>query len=600
MKNSQSSDRTRSVLAVACGGITILVILLIMNRDYPFVGHDYAYFIPRIIDTGLHIRLNGLTIQWYTPSFGGGLPGFPNPQHMQYSVVQVLSLFLNPWVAVLISTAGISIIGYYFFYKFLNQNLELNWMASTLGAMFFIGNGFYIEHLITGMMGYQLFPLFGVILFALTDKRKHYSYTAAIITIIISMMIHQAGFYLIVILVLSLGMTLPLVFLYKPQIINLRYLGWVAVFAVFLIGAVTASKVYAAISFMRHFPRAIFDVYDVSLFQAIMGMAAQLLGVMNIGPVLIAAGHDPGIFTGILIKLTGAEYGIWETDTGLSPVLIVFLLVGLAKAIPHLHRNRLKNRDRSQLLGLILLALAVWVTAEFAMARGMIYSSTKELPILRSLHINIRFVAAFITPLIILGAYQLHNFFLRNQKTSYFLASALLTIISLLSYFSLSSEIHILGFDAGIASSIHQDIQKGRILPVESIADISVWRGFSENASSIKPYEPIFGYDLEEFAPQIHLGKILEVDDGYFNMTNPASLVFPELNGLQPFERFKVSEQDQLEIFLERRQPEWIIPTAQNVLNVVSIIGLILTAAILFWGNVRPNKTRHQNMGHLF
>lgn len=591
MKTIETNERLQNAITLTCGGITILIIIWIMNRDYPLVGHDYAYFIPRLIDTNLHILVNGFTIQWYTPSFGGGLPGFPNPQHMEYSIVQLASLLTNPWLGILMSTAAVSIIGYYFFYKFLNQNLELHWMASTLGAMFFIGNGFYIEHLITGMMGYQLFPLFGVMLFALTDKRKHYLYTAAIIAIIISMMIHQAGFYLIVILVLSLGITLPLIFLYKPQIIDLTRLGWVAVFAMFLIGTVTASKVYAAISFMRHFPRAIFDAYDVNLFQAIMGMVAQLLGVMNIGPVLSAAGQNPGTFTGILINLTGAEYGIWETDTGLSPVLIVFLIIGLAKVIPQIQLSSLKKLDRSQLAGLILLALAVWITAEFAMARGIIYSSTKELPILRSLHINVRFVSAFMTPLIILGAYQLHNFLLRNQKTSYFLAGAILATVSLLSYFSLSSEIHILGFDAGIARSIHQNIQSGRILPVESIADVSVWRGFSENASSIKPYEPIFGYDLEEFAPQIHLGKILEANDGYFNMTNPASLVFPELNGLQPFERFKVSEQAQLETFLERRQPEWTLPTAQKVLNVVSIIALIFTAAILFWGYVRHNKT---------
>jgi hypothetical protein len=590
MRTTQSPDRTRNLFAYACGGITILVILLIMHRDYPFVGHDYAYFIPRLIDTNLHILVNGFTIQWYTPSFGGGLPGFPNPQHMQYSIVQLLSLFLNPWMAVLTSTTVISAIGYYFFYKFLNQNLELNWMASTLGAMFFIGNGFYIEHLIAGHLGYQLFPLVGIILYVLTDRGERYLFTSTVIAVIMSMMIHQAGFYLIVILILSIAMMLCLLSVYKPPVVNLRKLGWVAVLSSILTLAMTASKVYAAMAFMRHFPREVFDNYNTGIIQGIVGMIMQLFGVMSVVPVLNLTQNNPGIVTGILSDLTGAEYGIWETDIGLSPVLIFFLFVGIANTILSIRRKDVAKLGRSQLFGVALLALAIWITVEFTLAKGPIYSFTKELPILRSLHVNVRFAAAFICPLTIVGAFQMHHFFLRDSKPIYFMLAVLVTLLSLFSYFSLSAAIHIREYDVEIANRDHTDIQNGTRLPVESIAEIDVWRGFSADASSIKPYEPIFGYKLEKFAPQIHLGKILEADDGYFNMTNPASLVFPELNDLQPFERFKVSEQDQLETFLERRQPDWALPAAQKVLNVVSATGLVLTLAILLWGNIHPNK----------
>src|SRR5215216_7213206 len=88
-------------------GITLIIVLLI-NRDYPLVGHDYRYFIPRLIDTNLHIQRNGLSIQWYTPSFGGGLPAFPNPQHLEYSLVQALTFLVNPWLALLLTTAIVS------------------------------------------------------------------------------------------------------------------------------------------------------------------------------------------------------------------------------------------------------------------------------------------------------------------------------------------------------------------------------------------------------------------------------------------------------------------------------------------------------------
>src|SRR5262245_14567880 len=93
-----------SILPHLFGIGVILIIIAIINRDYPYVGHDYRFFIPRIIDTNLHTRLNGLSIQWYTPSFGGGLPAFANPQHMEYSVLQWLAYFMDLWTAILITT----------------------------------------------------------------------------------------------------------------------------------------------------------------------------------------------------------------------------------------------------------------------------------------------------------------------------------------------------------------------------------------------------------------------------------------------------------------------------------------------------------------
>src|SRR5262245_35216013 len=59
---------------------------VILNRTYPIIGHDYTYFISRTLDSYLHYRINGLSIQWYTPSFGGGLPSYANPQQMQFSL----------------------------------------------------------------------------------------------------------------------------------------------------------------------------------------------------------------------------------------------------------------------------------------------------------------------------------------------------------------------------------------------------------------------------------------------------------------------------------------------------------------------------------
>lgn len=572
---------------LVCGGCVTLIIILIMNRDYPLVGHDYRYFIPRLIDTHLHIRLNGLSIQWYTPSFGGGLPAFPNPQHVQYSIVQWLTFFMNPWLAILLSTAGISLIGYVFFYKFLHQKLELDWMSSTLGAMFFLGNGFFIEHLIVGHLGYQLFPLVAIIIYALVDTRNTVLFNAALISVAIALITHQAGFYLLVISVLSLSITLPLLYLYKPLIFNLKMIVWTVILSMILFIAMVASKVFAIYAFMLHFPRHLSDAYDVSIWQGLIGLAVQLFGVMILTPFAVLTQQPPQFLPVFLSKITGAEYGIWEIDMGLSPVLTGLLVLGLFRAIRHAIQK--PQLTRSQVLSLVLLGLAILVTVEMTLAKGTLFALIQQLPFLRSLHVNVRFAAAFIVPLTVLGTLQMSHYLFRNPKPGYFYAGALLTCVCLLSYFSFSGEVHRRNFSVHASESLNRQIQSGATFPVVTIIDTAVTEreGFSEHSSLYQPYEPIFGYFLEYFKPKIRPGKIREVNGGYYNMTNPASYVFPEVNELEPFERIKVSERDKLELFLARRQPEWKIPFRQKILNLVSLIAVISGVGVLITTKVQ-------------
>src|SRR5688500_5556519 len=79
---------------------------------FPIVGRDNKYFLSRLIDTHLHYRVNGPTIQWYTPTFGGGLPGYPHPLNAQFSLPQLMALVTDPWSAMMIAYAVYILIGY--------------------------------------------------------------------------------------------------------------------------------------------------------------------------------------------------------------------------------------------------------------------------------------------------------------------------------------------------------------------------------------------------------------------------------------------------------------------------------------------------------
>ncbi len=42
--------------------IMIGIVLFMVGRDFPMVGHDYRIHIPRMLDTHLHHLINGIAI----------------------------------------------------------------------------------------------------------------------------------------------------------------------------------------------------------------------------------------------------------------------------------------------------------------------------------------------------------------------------------------------------------------------------------------------------------------------------------------------------------------------------------------------------------
>ena len=165
----------KSALIILLCAANILVvgafIIWYCNRTYPMIGHDYRLFVPYMLDSYLHQRINGLTIQWYNPSFAGGRPVFPNPQDLQYSLPQFLLWIVYPWLAVFGSMLIYVIIGFIATYYFLKRFLGLHPFASILGAVFFVANGFYFNHMAAGHVTFQAFTLFPVILIIIVHPR---------------------------------------------------------------------------------------------------------------------------------------------------------------------------------------------------------------------------------------------------------------------------------------------------------------------------------------------------------------------------------------------------------------------------------------------
>jgi hypothetical protein len=559
-------------------------------HTWPLVGHDYAYFIPRLLDTHHYLLKNGLQIQWYTPSFGGGLPAYPNPQHIQFSLVQLLLFVVEPFTAIVISTVIFIGLGFIAFYLLLSRVFLLNPLSSILGSVFFSANGFVIERIAVGHLGYQTFPLIAVIVWLVLDKTISTRKAAIGFGIIVALIIHQAGFYLLIGASFSILMTIVLAYLYKPFLISTQRAFLICCMGTLLALFLSASKLSAIYSFMQFFPREMSVQYETPFYLGLMGIFLQLLGTMNLVPLLWLSGLDVTNLPASMTGVSGAIYGYWEFDMSLSPIVFIILLVGIDNVFHQFRRDPARFFIHYRWVAWIIFLAIFWITIEFILGRGFVYPFLMGLPVLNSLHVRVRFSMAFIIPIVLVVSIFYNSFVSRLTKQRQMLVFAcvnILAILPLLIYFIPQiTDFQVRKYDASLSRNIYQEVKLKNLPSVSSVLPDGDTLAMSYGASSFKPYEPIFGYSLENFHPELKVGSVWEQDDGFYNFTNPTGYVFPLENNTRPFERFRTGDDVNLQAFLNHEQPDWQMPTYQLVFNRVSILALFLCVGIFIWDAV--------------
>src|SRR6266498_71626 len=578
--------------------LTVLVglIIFIVSKYYPKVGHDYGFFIPRMLDTHLHHKVNGVSIQWYTANFGAGTPAYPNPQYIQYSLPQFLMFVVNPWTALMLSLVTYATIGFTCFYFFLRN--EMGWInnAAALGASFILANGFFVDHAIVGHVGFQTFPLLGMILLLAFNKRLNTFLAGILIGFVVAMIVNQAGFIILIIFALSLLILLPLIYLMRPELVQLK------LFVTFFVAGFSAivlciSKVSAVMAFMRFFPRFIADSYGKTYVQGIIGMTKQLTGFDFIVPYYWVTGRKLADISLFFQKGTGTSFGIWETNLVISPALVFLLILGigcglvlLKKAAPYISKGKV--------VAILCLCLAVWLTIDMSLAQGWLFKIVKPLPVIRSLHANIRYTAAFIFPLSLLGAYVFDEVF-KTRPTGSWIAfgiGSMFTIAMLCLYFVIPQDVYVRSFRINSSLATYAKLDKGWNPALQTISDITDIETFELQSSNLASQDPIFGYHGEYFKPHVVPGPIMEIHNGHYNMTNPAGYVFPKENDLQPFEPFRVDEKTDLELFINHKQPNLKISNWQKFADGINLVALLIALLFLIFETAKVSLRIWQTM----
>jgi hypothetical protein len=484
-------------------------------------------------------------------------------------------------------------IGFVATYYFLKKLMGLGSFASILGAVFFVGNGFYFNHAAVGHVTYQAFTLFPVILILLMHPRLPAWLAGLLFSLVMAILLYS-GIHNVPFFLLAGILIFPMLYLIKPAMLNGKRIfsvaAWGAVLSVLLLG----SKISAIVYFMRFFPRLAQDNYTTTIWTGIVGIVHQLLGTLTLAPIyrllgVVVPRTSAYMATVDLAKSTGTVYGAWELDASLSPALLLLLACG---AITYLfHKPDLKSRiDKKRLIAEVCLLIAVWLVIEFTLAKGIIYPYIKHLPIFDSLRVNVRNISALIFPLALVGAVIFDNW-TKNWKpdTRHLVVFLLLdgfALVSLSGFHYVPTKYALDPLGAGfvmyqcdyrpIQATYNEIRYQGATFPVENVVpDAYPWMVFQENASSlIDPYNTYFK-SLGSNLAILHAGPVSDVTDGYYNIIDPTGYVFPEVNHSQEFERIPVTEKAQFLAFINRGVPDWKLPLIQQVLDWVALFTLI-------------------------
>jgi hypothetical protein len=579
----------------------IWMIIRFLNLTFPFVGRDYMTVVPEMLDIELFYRLNGLAIQWYTPSFGGGMPAYSDGNQTQFSLEAFLSLLLPIWKTVTISSVIYIAVGVLASYYFFKKVLGLDWTSSLLGSVFFSLNGFITQRIAVGHVGFLNFAIFPLFLIFLCDSSIPWILAAMLLGLLIASMINMAGYVIIVIFGLSTLITLPLIYIYNSNVIH-----WKSIFRVFAFGSlvtllISASKLSAVYAFMRYFPRLIQDVSSNNTISGLASIIYQLLGTMNLAPLFWAVGRDINQIPQFMLDTSGSIYGFfWEFDMSLSPVIFLILVGGVIGLLSSPKKNFEKLTSNKKWIAWLVLFFSVWLTGEFILAKGLIYPLIRNLPILGSLHVNMRFTSAFLFPLVLTAALFYNKWLSRwSPKVAYliFFILNILTILPFVAYFLIPAFTYLSDYDVTEMLITDRIIDSGAPFKIQRIEDVvNNSRAMKRGISNLRPFNALFGYDLRYFHSELKVGSVWEISDGYYNMTNPTGFVFPEINGTRPFERIRVDDGENLKLFTMHLQPNWKIPFYQQFFDWVSGLSFIcISGAILGYPIKKVFKSRSRN-----
>ncbi len=586
------SVAVKRVLLLLLLNTTYLTIFLqFFPNQYGGVGHDYAYWFPRLIAGAYWYMQNGwLSIPWFTPALNGGNLLYADPESIYFSFPQLLTFFVDPLSAITITFAVFSAVGMLGTYWLLRNTFQCSFSSRLLGAALFLFNGLFTYRMIVGHLPFHAFMLLPWMLYCILRQSECQSRLDEIAAVaagalLLAYCFYAGGIHFLIPVTLSMvvvGLIYGYVYVERRTRLIWQRLGCLLMIAI----ALCASKGTAAFSVIRNVPREAYSLPGISnIFDLFMVPMRSLFFSA------VSRQEANQIFENLQWALDRHEF-----EYGITFVPLLLLAAEIGRRLFRRYQTAdgpIRAKAKWLSVAAMLLMLLLPIVANYYSPRWNMF--LKSLPVIKSSSTLLRWYAMYIPIGILLAALMFEKIRVRPAIKN-LLAGGLLMIIVLINLMHDKSFSYVDNYDYHPISRGFSAVRNEGRIPVIEYVGLSatvdtparkiIYEGenlINIGVSYLLARSSLFGYRLEFFPQkdQLKIGHVRQVTDGHFNMINPSCYLFPEKNGCAPGVRFRSDQADQLAEFVAYRPFEFEMPVRQRIANWMTLATLLVCILVV-------------------
>lgn len=571
----QGSDRGRQLAVVAAGSAVLVVYVMFyvqaLVRPDGTLGHDYAYALPRFLGGGYWLVQNGTgSLPWFSPAFCGGVPFFAHPHNGYLSGAQLLSLLLEPGLAMQLVMAGYLCVGFVGMFLLARVAFSLGHWHSLAAATVFAWNGYFAHRLLEGHLphrGVMLVPLVALFLCRPRTGWRPLLLDGVLAGTGLALFVYIGSFHALIPALLALAVMCAIA--PGPASCFAR----MAVAAVVSVG-LSASKLVAATALMAALPRDGYPLPGADGLRASLQLVAQGLFWRH-GTAAGEALYTNGQFA----------LGPHEVAFSLGPVAGLWLVAGAFV---------LWRRRREASMWWLVVPLLVGVPWAVNLYTPGWTQLLERLPIIGNSSRTTNWFGAWM-PVLSLGVGLSMAALVRRHAAWWALATVVGTV-----GFHLTEDLshyRAPGYDIATISRGFEALRTtGQVPPIREVGALvddlgRIQTGVAgvddlvvAGVSQVYCYEPLFGY-RHEWLPEVGLdfGPVAAKSGGFYNLRNPACLLYPDENDCAESGRIRADRTEDLEAFVSYRPIEVRWPARQVWANRVSVVSACLAFGVLLY-----------------
>jgi hypothetical protein len=472
-----------------------------------------------------------------------------------------------------------SSLGFFGFYITLKNLFNMSKGAAIFGSILFLFNGFYAYRMIIGHLSYHSFmllPLISYYLFIPTQNNNHYKDIAlgVLAAIFMSYIIYSGGVHLVIPICLSI-----LAILFLARIFDKGFklsIKRILLFSVVTL-SITASKISASFATLSNLPRDYYPLPGIdSIFYSLW---------VPLKSIFFSA--YTSIDTNKIFINSMWTIDKHEMEYSLTFIPLILIVYGLCFLVKNKH---IINKLEQTLIVLLFILCLIPIVINFYNPYWNIF--LKQIPIIKNSIMLVRWYVLYIPIVIILSSKVIDK--IENKK---YILPLLILFIIFIKLFEDKNYYQNQTYSPQAAIYSHSKLIQTKDVPsikeITSKDFITTNEGksfasgdliMSEGLSRINCNESLFGYRHEDFKKKSLLqdeASIFNLNNGKFNMKNPACYIFPKENNCEIGDHFKYEQINELRQFIEYKGYNFKTPLYQKLFNWLSPIMLFVCLSYL-------------------